>query len=98
MASIQRKRVRYSFDINFSSPDVKEVFQRRLKAVRDLLTPSGVPSIDNHTLMNAFMDAIEAQTTRVTAEEDSVPVTQSFMRNGGMLLTVFQERIYCKCI
>ena len=94
MASVQRKHVRYSFDIKFSSSDVKEAFQHCLKAVRDLLTLSGVLSIDNH----AFMDAIEAQTTRVTAEEDSVPVTQSFMRKGGMLLTVFQERIYCKCI
>ena len=84
MESNPRKQVRYTFSVHFTSLEEKETFQRRLKGIQELLTPSGCPSIDNHTLMNAFMDAIEAKTPIVT-ERNSPPVTKSFMRNGGSL-------------
>ena len=90
MASNPRKRVRYTFDVHFTSLEEKEIFQRRLKGIRELLTPSGCPSIDNNALMNAFMGAIEAETSIVT-ERNSSSVTKSFMRNGGRLYQYFKE-------
>ena len=79
MASNPRKLVRYTFDVHFSSLEEKETFQHCLKGIRELLTSSGCPSIDNHALMNAFIDAIEAKTPIVTVRNSS-PVTKSFIK------------------
>ena len=62
MASNPRKRVRYMFDVHFTSLEEKKTFQHRLKGIRELPTSSGCPSINKNTLMNVFMDAIEAKT------------------------------------
>ena len=84
MSSSHRKRVRYTFDIQFTSQEEKETFQRRLKSIRERLTPTGSPSlIDNHSLMTSCLDAIDRETTVSATVDESTPVTKSLMRNSG---------------
>ena len=45
-----RKCVRYTFDVHFITLEEKEVFQQRLKNVRELLTPSGGLTIGEATI------------------------------------------------
>ena len=80
-SSSSRKRVRYTFDVHFASHDEKEAFLRRLKDVRQLLTPAGCPSLDNCSLFNALCDAVEIQPS--TSDPSAEPSTKSFLRNSG---------------
>ena len=76
-SSSHRKRVRYTFDIQFTSQE-----ETRLKRLRERLTPTGSPLlIDNHPLMTSCLDAIDRETTIPAIVDESTPVTKSFMRN-----------------
>ena len=83
MANFSRKRVRFTFDMNFVSLEEKEAFQQRLKNVRQLLTPAGAPSLDNTSLFNALCDAVEAGSCPTPNSGNAGPVTKSFMSNSG---------------
>ena len=82
-SSSSRKRVRYTFDVHFTSQGEKDAFLRRLKNVRELLTPAGSPSLDNCSLFSALCDSFEgASQTAAPAVTDSStePSTKSFLR------------------
>ena len=93
MASILRKCVRYSFDVHFTSQE--EIFQQRLKNVRQLLKLPGSLPLDNCLLFNVLCDIAEdraedkspslgASTADPENEEACfVGGTKSFMRNSG---------------
>ena len=90
MAS-RSKRPRYSFDICFVNDDEKASFRKRLEGIRQRLTPANCPSIDNHTLMCAMMDALEEahqSDSNNGGETVTEPSTTSFLRNSGMLFTI----------
>ena len=81
MAS-SRKRVRYTLDVHFSNLEEKEAFQTRLKNARELLTPSGCLPIDNISLMNALLEAVEKR----EPSQDTEPAetySRTFLRNSG---------------
>ena len=89
MASTSRKRIRYTFDIHFTSVEEKEAFQHRLSSVRKLLTPSGCPSLDNCSLMNAMFDSVEGGGPMTDVpSRDSHPTVRSFMRNSGKIYNI----------
>ena len=73
-----RKRVRYTLDVHFSSQEEKETFVRRLKSVRDLLTPAGCSPMDNHGLMSAMFDAVEG-----CSIQDERTDSNCFLSNSG---------------
>ena len=79
------KRVRYTFDVHFTSQDEKDAFLVKLKSVRQKLTPPGSPSLDNCSLFSVLCDAVltDAPSTSDPAAEGS---SQSFMRNSGKLI------------
>ena len=79
-----RKRVRYTIDINFSNQEEKDVFQTRLKSVKERLSTGGcVP--DNRSFMDLCLEALESRISHgaINHEEATTMVTQSFMRNSG---------------
>ena len=98
MASVSRKRVRYSFDVHFASQEEREIFQQRLRSVRQLLTPPGSPPLDNCSLFNVLCDIAEdtsgsqlpgrGASAADPESEETHPVggTKSFMRNSGELI------------
>ena len=77
-----RKRVRYTLDVHFSSQEEKETFVRRVKSVRDLLTPAGHPHVDNHGLMSALFDAVEGISSR-SIQNTGRTDTTCFLSNSG---------------
>ena len=46
LRGMSRKRVRYTFDVHFSSQEEKAVFVCRLKRVRELLSPEDGPPLE----------------------------------------------------
>ena len=82
MASLSRKRVRYTFDVHFGNTEEKEAFVGRLKAVRERLTPAGCPSLDNYRLICALLDAVEERPSP-SSGFSSEPATKSFLRSNG---------------
>ena len=83
MASSSRpKRVRYTFDVHFASQEEKDAFLRRLKGVRQKLTPPGSPPLDNCSLFSSLCDAIEADSPSTSAPVDEA-ASKSFMKNSG---------------
>ena len=85
MATTSRKRVRYMFDINFTSAEEKEAFMARLKRIRQRLTPAGAPLVDNRELMSRLFDAVDEEATQPSSASTLAdePVTKSFLPNGG---------------
>ena len=61
-----RKRVRYTIDMHFSS---LEAFIHRLKTVRKHLTQDGSVSLDNHGLMLALFNAAEREVVEITPDQ-----------------------------
>ena len=91
----RRKRVRFTLDVNFDSEIAKTAFSDRLTAVRDLLTPSGAPRLDNKEFLLALFDRATTGTSAVSsscalhasdarAEHLLAPSTGSFLRNSGV--------------
>ena len=84
-----RKRVRFSLDVTFGSPEERDIFLNRLKRARECLTPRGSSVlVDNFGLMTAMLDAIESQAEdRATLQDDVDTATdklpKSFLRDGG---------------
>jgi len=80
-----RKRVRYTFDVHFTSAEEKDTFLARLKRVRERLTPPGRPSVDNRQLMSALFDSVEGDGTRPVqlSSTRADVVAKSFLRSGG---------------
>lgn len=78
-STASRKRVRYTLDVHFSSQEEKEAFVRRLKSVRELLTPAGCPPMDNHGLMSALFDAVEES----SPQHDERVESNCFLSNSG---------------
>ena len=79
-----RKRVRYTLDVHFLTTEEKDVFVQRLNNVRRLLTPAGSPLLDNFSLMSAFCDAVEGDSSSSQTSASSVcPTVKSFMSNSG---------------
>ena len=74
MASVLRKRVRYSFAVHFTSQEEREIFQQRLKNVRQLLIPPSSLPLDNCSLFNVLCDIAEDQA------EDKSPSQGRFHR------------------
>ena len=76
----------------------REIFQQRLKNVRQLLTPPSSPPLDNRSLFNVFYDLAEdtsgsqlpgCGTSAADPEsEETHPFggTKSFMRNSSELI------------
>ena len=84
MATSTRKRVRYTFDVHFLTTEEKDVFVQRLNNVRRLLTSEGSPLLDNFSLMSAFCDAVEGDSSSSQTSASSVcPTVKSFMSNSG---------------
>ena len=84
MATSSRKRVRYTLDVHFLTPEEKDVFVQRLKNIRQKLTPAGSPLLDNFSLMNAFCDAVDSDSSSSHTSVSSVgPTVKSFMTNNG---------------
>ena len=84
MATSTRKRVRYTLDVHFVTTEEKDVFVQRLNNVRRLLTPAGSPLLDNFSLMSAFCDAVEGDSSSSQTSASSVcPTVKSFMSNSG---------------
>ena len=83
-----RKRVRFSFDCNLSSPDEKEALQARLDSVRQLLFPIPSLPVSNSMLLQAMLDAVEekfvSHTTNMPADDlDQPSSTKPFLRDSG---------------
>ena len=79
-----RKRVRYTFDVQFLTTEEKDVFVQRLNNVGRLLTSAGSPLLDNFSLMSAFCDAVEGDSSSSQMSASSVcPTVKSFMSNSG---------------
>ena len=83
MATEQKKRVRYTFDVCFSSQQQKDDFKAGLTAVRDLLSPQGVPKLDNHSLMMALFELAEAPRARQSGATETLSGSCSFLPNSG---------------
>ena len=84
-STVSRKRVRYTLDVHFSTQEEKETFVRRLKSVRELLTPAGCAPMDNHSLMSAMFDAVEGRlhSTSQSAQDERID-SKCFLSNSGM--------------
>ena len=79
-----RKRHRFTLQATFSTYREKEAFERRFEAVCKLLQPVGAPTLDNHGVLCALLDAVE----RNARPQDNSPgnervETRSFLRNSG---------------
>ena len=79
-----RKRHRFTLQATFSTYEEKEAFERRFEAVCKLLQPVGAPTLDNHGVLCALLDAVE----RNARPQDNFPgnervETRSFLRNSG---------------
>ena len=104
MESNPRKRVRYMFDVHFSTVEEKDVFLASLKHIRERLTPPGRPLVDNRELMMKLFDQVPAEATHAPTNEQAT--TKSFLRNGGREMCskrknghVHIEMIYlCRCL
>ena len=60
------------------------MFVQRLNNVRRLLTSAGSPLLDNFSLMSAFCDAVEGDSSSSQTSASSVcPTVKSFMSNSG---------------
>ena len=82
----RRKRIRYTLDIHFGLEAEKDVFLKRLSAVRDILSGGeSLASIDNFGLMSAMFDIVEGLGGIPSAGNERQSV-QSFMRDSGKLL------------
>ena len=77
METNPRKRVRYMFDVSFSTVDKKVAFMDRLARIRKHLTPPGRPLVENRELMSMLFDKVETEATHEQA------TTKTFLRNGG---------------
>ena len=89
-----RKRVRYTFDVHFLTTEEKDVFVQRLNNVRRLLTSAGSPLLDNFSLMSAFCDAVEGDSSSSQTSTSSVcPAVKSFMSNSGKHCTAITMSI-----
>ena len=82
-----RKRVRFSLDVTFGSPEERDIFLNHLKRARECLTPRGSSVlVDNFSLMTAMLDAIDSQTEdRATLQDDTATdkLPKSFLCDGG---------------
>ena len=54
-----RKRHRFTLQAIFSTYEEKEAFERRFEAVCKLLQSVGAPTLDNHGVLCALLDAVE---------------------------------------
>ena len=88
MASEQRKRVRYTFDVCFSSQQQKDDFKARLSSVRDLLSPQGGPKLDNLGLMTALFRLAEARHAGRSGTTEALSEARSFLPNSGKELVL----------
>ena len=88
--AMSRKRVRYTFDIHFSSQEEKAAFVCRLKRIRELLSPEDgpCPPLDNCMMMNMFFDTALKEDNLSTPESNVEPSVRSLLRNNG-------EHVYC---
>ena len=82
-SSSSRKRVRYTLDVHFGTPEEKEAFVHRMKHVRQLLSHAGNPCADNYSFMNSLFEAVEDTFSQPTFDPSVVPRTRSFLRNSG---------------
>ena len=86
MAS-NRKRVRYTLELHFSGEEERDAFSTRLRAVRQLLSPTGAARVDNTALMSALFDAVERTSASsqptASAESSLSSSCSSFQRNSG---------------
>ena len=83
-----RKRVRLSFDVNFSSVEQKEAFSHKMNAVRKLLTPPGSRPIDNFNLFATLFDMVSQQDVHTHSSltpPTPTLTTKSFLPNSGKL-------------
>ena len=79
-----RKRVRFSLDVTFGSPEERYIFLNHLKRARVFNTSSVL--VDNFSLMTAMLDAIDSQTEdQATLQDDTVTdkLPKSFLCDGG---------------
>ena len=86
--AMSRKRVRYTFDMPFSSQEEKAAFVCRLKRIRELLSPEDGPPLDNCMMMNMFFDTALKEDNLSTPESNVEPSVHSLLRNNG-------EHVYC---
>ena len=85
-SSTSRKRSRYTMEVNFGSQEEKEAFLRRLQSVRELYTPDGCPSLDNHGLLNAMFETVEGSTSGCASDTRSDQTEGScFLSNSGKI-------------
>jgi len=54
MAYCKKKRVRFTFDVNFMNEAKKHNFCERLSTVRDILTLAGSSSFSNREMLESF--------------------------------------------
>lgn len=76
MATVKKKRVRFTFDVYLPSEEVKTAFLVKLDAVRKLLSPAGTPRLDNYGLLSALLELAERQSSS-TADGSVHTRTQS---------------------
>ncbi len=74
-----RKRIRYCFDAHFNSHEEKESFLQKIKSVRQRMTPSSSPLLDNYSLFSSLLDKEETAPTHHSA--DAPP--RCVMQNSG---------------
>lgn len=86
MASEQRKRIRYTFDVSFTSQQQKDDFKARLSSVRDLLSPQGGSNLDNLSLMTVLFALAEAHHGRRRVTMETPSHSHFFLPNSGMEL------------
>ena len=72
----RRKRPHHSFDCYLGSPEEKQALQERIERLRKKLSPAG-RTIDNLSLMNAMLDAVEE---KVASDEGTPTSDQGSVR------------------
>ena len=84
MATLRKKRVRFTLDLNFTSDAEKDAFCGRLSDVRDQITPSGSHTLNNRELLSALFDLVDKH-SHSTQPSVQCASTGSFLKNAGKL-------------
>ena len=85
MATLRKKRVRFSMDVNLTSEAEKKAFCERLSSVRDHLTPGGSPAISNYELLLSKFNLVDSAPSGPSSSQqaDKCPSRGCFLRNSG---------------